>query len=175
MMLCVLNGSGCVFYRPEDELARWTMGGSSSITSPPVYSLGVPTRETESGHERVCLSHISICPVMLGAGGALIEVPGAQQTPHTHTVHKEDTCKKGLIHHLTTKTVSKHTCSLMLIFFYIFFPLKIKSSKIWKKEKWNNLHSCCVFLEGKDISILKLVLKHEIIVLSNSCLVKTLL
>lgn len=86
-MLCVLNGSGCVFYRPEDELARWTMGGSSSITSPPVYSLGVPTRETESGHERVCLSHISICPVMLGAGGALIEVPGAQQTPHTHTVH----------------------------------------------------------------------------------------
>ena len=64
---------------------------------------------------------------------------------------------------------------LYAIFFYIFFPLKIKSSKIWKKEKWNNLHSCCVFLEGKDISILKLVLKHEIIVLSNSCLVKTLL
>lgn len=81
-MLCVLNGSGCVFYRPEDELARWTMGGSSSITSPPVYSLGVPTRETESGHERVCLSHISICPVMLGAGGALIEVLPAVQWAH---------------------------------------------------------------------------------------------
>lgn len=43
---------------------------------------------------------------------------------------------------------------------------------MWKKEKWNNLHSCWVFLEGKDISILKLVLKHEILVLSNSCLVK---
>lgn len=41
-----------------------------------------------------------------------------------------------------------------------------------KKEKWNNFHSCWVFLEGKDISILKLVLKHEIIVLWNSCLVK---
>lgn len=43
---------------------------------------------------------------------------------------------------------------------------------MWKKEKWNNLHSCWVFLEGKDISILKLVLKHEIIILWNSCLVK---
>lgn len=43
---------------------------------------------------------------------------------------------------------------------------------MWKKEKWNNLHSHWVFLEGKDISILKLDLKHEIIVLWNSCLVK---
>lgn len=45
---------------------------------------------------------------------------------------------------------------------------------MWKKEKYNNLHSCRVFLEGKDISILKLVLKHEIIVLWNSCLLKNL-
>lgn len=54
---------------------------------------------------------------------------------------------------------------------YIFFPIKIKSSKIQKKEVKDS-HSCRPFLEGKDISILKLVLRHEIIVVWNSCLVK---
>lgn len=68
---------------------------------------------------------------------------------------------------------NRFCCVLHAIFSFISFsPLKIKSSEMWKKEKCCNPHSCRVFLEGKDISILKLVLKHEIIVLWNSCLVK---
>lgn len=56
-------------YRPEDELAQWTMECLASIAHPPVCIPGDSAPETENVCERVCLSRVSICLVMLGARG----------------------------------------------------------------------------------------------------------
>lgn len=66
-------------------------------------------------------------------------------------------------------------CSVLYaIFFISFFPLKLNPVKYERKRVSKSPQLLC-FPGGKTSQFLKLVLKHEIIVLSNSCLVKTLL
>ena len=67
-MLCVLNGPGVCFI---GRRMSWLGGQWEAPATLPLLQCipRVPTRETESGRECVCLSSLSICPGMLGAGG----------------------------------------------------------------------------------------------------------